>query len=112
MKPAPKATIETVIDDAIGVLAIGLAALRADIEKIRKGKGPASKHDAASRIAFLTGKVGGIADAARKLEAARAKRLGLTPAVVIEYLRQLDATERAGLLHEASLIDARKSGLG
>lgn len=110
--PAPKATIESVLDASIETLSLGITAIREQIELIASGKGPKSKHDKGSRIAFLTGKVGAIADSIRKIEAARAKRLDdITPAIALAWLRSLDATERAQFLREASQLDARKSGL-
>lgn len=107
-----KPTIESVLDASIETLSLGIDAIRGEIVKIAANKGPKSKHDKGSRIAFLTARVGSIADSIRKVEAARAKRFDdLTPAVVLAYLRSLDASERAHLLREAQAIDARKSGL-
>lgn len=108
-----KSTVETVLDASIDTLAVGLGYLRDEIEAIKTGKAAKSRHDAGSRIAFLTSRVGSIADSIRKVEAARAKRLDdLTPAIVLAYLRQLEPAERTNLLREASQLDARKSGLG
>jgi len=108
-----KPTVETVLDASIDTLAVGLRYLRDEIELIKSGKAKKSRHDNGSRIAFLTARVGSIADSIRKVEAARAKRLhDLTPAIVLAYLRQLDPAERTNLLREASQIDVRKSGLG
>ncbi len=108
-----RSTVETVLDDSIDTLRVGLSYIRDEIEKIKTGKAAKSRHDAGSRIAFLTSRVGSIADSIRKVEAARAKRLDdLTPAIVLAYLRQLEPAERINLLREASNIDARKSGLG
>lgn len=109
---ASKSTIEGVLDASIDTLRIGIDAIRREIMAIATGTAKKTKHDAASRIAFLTGKVGSIADSIRKVEAARAKRFDdLTPAMVLAWLRQLGADERTGFLREASRIDARKSGL-
>lgn len=109
---APKATIESILDASIATLSVGIDAIRDEIDLIIGGKAKKSRHDNASRIAFLTGKVGSIADSIRKVEAARAKRLdNLTPALVLAYLRQLDASDRARILREAQGIDTRKSGL-
>jgi hypothetical protein len=108
-----KPTIENVLDDAIATLELGLRHLRTEIAAIAAGRAGKSKYDPASRIAFLSGGVGRIVDSLRKIESARAKRFDdLTPAMVLAWLRQLDATERLNFLREASLIDARKSGLG
>jgi hypothetical protein len=107
-----KPTIEGVLDASIATLDLGLTAIRAEIELIVAGKGAKSRHDKGSRIAFLTARVGSIADSIRKVEAARAKRFDdLTPAMVLGWLRQLDPAERLSFLREASQIDARKSGL-
>lgn len=109
---APKPTIESVLDDSISTLELGLRHIRAEIEAIAAGKAKKTKHDAGSRIAFLASRVGSIADSIRKVETARAKRFdNLTPAMVIGWLRQLDPAERLSFLREASQIDARKSGL-
>src|SRR5690348_10782839 len=106
-----KPTIESVLDDAIDTLNLGLTHLRTEIGKIAAGKAKKTRHDPASRIAFLTGKVGAIVDSARKVEGARAKRLEkLTPAMVLEYLRSLDAAERAHILREAQHFDTKRSG--
>src|ERR1041384_8635928 len=111
--PDGKSTVEIVLDESIDTLRVGLAYISDEIEKIKTGKAAKSRHDAGSRIAFLTARVGSIAESTRKGEAARAKRLDdLTPAIVLAYLRQLDPAERINLLREASNIDARKSGLG
>lgn len=115
-KPAviatPKVTVENVLDASIDTLAVGLRYLRLEIEKIRAGTAAESRHDAGSRIAFLTARVGSIADSIRKVEAARAKRHDhITSAIVLAWLRQLDPDDRLNFLREASQIDARKSGL-
>ncbi len=110
--PAEPATIESVLDDSIATLSLGIAAIRTEIKAITGGTAKSSKHDDASRIAFLTGKVGSIADSVRKVEAARAKRLDdITPAIVLAYLRQLDASDRGRLLREAAALDSKGSGL-
>jgi hypothetical protein len=107
-----KPTIESVLDDSIATLELGLRHLRAEIGLIAAGKAKKSKYDPASRIAFLSGGVGRIVDSLRKIESARAKRFDeLTQALVMAWLRQLDSTERINFLREASQIDARKSGL-
>jgi hypothetical protein len=107
-----KPTIEGVLDASIATLHLGITELRAEIELIAAGKGAKSKHDKGSRIAFLTARVGSIADSLRKVEAARAKRLDdLTPAMVLAWLRSLDASERAQFLREALRIDEARSGL-
>ena len=114
--PVVRTTISTagaVLDAAIDAMALAIDTIRADIELISQGKGGASRHDRASRIAYLATKAGSIAESMRKHEAARWKRLDvITPALAITWLRQLDQAERLSFLHEASLIDARKSGLG
>ena len=105
-------TVEDVLDGAIATLKLGLDKIREEIELIASGKAAKSRHDDASRIAFLTSRVGSIADSVRKVEAARSKRLDdLTPAIVLSYLRGLDASERAQIVREANHIDTRRSGL-
>jgi hypothetical protein len=110
--PAAKPTIESVLDAAIETLELGLRHIRAEIDKIAAGEAKKTKHDPASRIAYLSTGVGRIVDSIRKVESARDRRFDhLTAAIVMAWLRQLDASERASFLREASLIDARKSGL-
>lgn len=107
-----KPTIESVLDDSIATLELGLRHLRDEIGAIAAGRAAKSKFDPASRIAFLSAGVGRIVDSLRKIESARAKRFDdLTPAMVMGWLRQLDQAERLSFLREASQIDARKSGL-
>lgn len=107
-----KATIESILDASIETLSVGIGAIRSEIDLIIGGKAKKSRHDNASRIAFLTGKVGSIADSIRKVEAARAKRIdNLTPALVLAYLRQLETSERSQIIREAQGLDQRKSGL-
>jgi len=108
-----KSTTDAVLDESLGILVLGLRYIRDEIAKIATGKARASRRDPASRIASLTARVGSIADSVRKIEAARAKRYdSLTPAQVLAWLRQLLPEERADFLREASLLDARRSGLG
>src|ERR1041384_5053789 len=107
-----KPTIESVLDDSIATLELGLQHLRAEIGLIAAGKAGKSKFDPASRIAFLSAGAGRIVDSLRKIESARARRFDdVTPALVMAWLRQLDQSERLSFLREASQIDARKSGL-
>jgi hypothetical protein len=112
-KSAPaKPTIESVLDAAIETLQLGLEHIRAEINKIAAGKAKQTKHDPASRIAYLSTGVGRIVDSIRKVESARDRRFDhLSPAAVMDWLRQLPQAERINFLREASQIDARKSGL-
>jgi hypothetical protein len=113
--PVVRTTLSTagaVLDASIDAMALAIDTIRADIELISQGKGGASRHDRASRIAYLAAKAGSIAESMRKHEAARLKRLEvITPALAIAWLRQLATAERLSFLREASQIDARKSGL-
>ncbi len=110
-KPAAT-TSESVLDDVLDTMRAGVAHIRSEIEKIAKGKAEKNGHDNASRIAFLTAKVGSIADSLRKVEAAKAKqRAGFTPDAVIEWARDMPKQERASLVRELQALDARKSGL-
>lgn len=110
-KPAPT-TSESVLDDVLDTMRAGVAHIRTEIEKIAKGKAEKTGHDRASRIAFLTAKVGAIADSLRKVEAAKAKRKDqLTPDDVIAYVRALDPQDRTRLLRDLAELDNRKSGL-
>ncbi len=111
-RKADKPTTESVLDASIETLAMGITALRDELAAIINGTAKKTKHDKASHIAFLTQRVGAIADSLRKVEAARAKRFDdLTPAIVLAYLRQLDPTDRARLVREAQGIDTKGSGL-
>lgn len=66
----------------------------------------------ASDLATLGQKVSQIMDAIRKLETSDTKAAShLTKSVVLAYLRQLEASERAGLLREARRIDEEGSVL-
>lgn len=106
------ATIEGVLDTAIQTLELGLQHIRTEIDKIAAGTARKTKHDPASRIAYLSTGVGRIVDSIRKVESARDRRFDhITPAVAMDWLRQLDPADRLNFLREASLIDARKSGL-
>ncbi|HKP06808.1 MAG TPA: hypothetical protein VJU58_06105 [Microbacterium sp.] len=91
-------TVESVTDAVLGVLKLGLDAMRDDLQLIIANKAPETKHDKASRIAFITAKAGSIADGIRKVEAARAKRAELTPAIVVAYLRSCDERSRRQVL--------------
>jgi hypothetical protein len=107
------ANAAAVLQAAIGVMAEGVDAIRTEIELIRAGKGGQSKHDNASRVAFLAAKAGTIGEAMRKHEAARLKRIqALSPDVVLAWYRQLDQTGREHILRELMHVDSRRSGLG
>jgi hypothetical protein len=111
-KSKPKPTIESVLDGSIATLEVAQRHLRREIDKIASGKAKKTQHDPASRIAYLSGGIGRIVDTLRKCEAARAKRFDdITPSIVLNYLRGLDASERARIIREAIAIDERKSGL-
>lgn len=111
-KAKSKPTIESVLDDSIATLNVGLHHIRREIDKIAAGKAKKTQHDPASRISYLSGGVGRIVDTLRKCEAARAKRFSdLDAHTVLDYLRSLDASERAHIISEAQRIDERKSGL-
>lgn len=108
----PKPTAESVLDDAIGVLHTGIAAIRDEIQKIQSGKAAKSKFDKASRISYLAQKAGSIADSVRKAEAARSRRLDqLTYELVIAWFRRLEVNDRARFVRELQAIDSKRSGL-
>lgn len=107
-----EATVEGVLKASIETLSLGIDAIQREIKLIAADKGAKSKHDKGSRIAFLTSRVGSIADSLRKVEAARAKRYDdITSSIVLNYLRGLDASERARIIREAIAIDEKRSGL-
>ncbi len=108
----PKASIEEANDAVIDLLKMGLDALRTDLTAIIDGSAPATKHDKASRVAFITQKAASIADSLRKVEAARAKRLELTPAIVVAYLRSCDSKSRRLVLSELEALSNGGSVLG
>lgn len=99
---AETATVDAVLDIAIGAMHLGAVEIRSQMDKIIAGTAEKSKHDKASRLAFLAEKAGSIADSARKVEAARHKRLtGLTRQLVVAWFRtQLTAPEQEQVLRE------------
>lgn len=112
VRKTSKPTAESVLDDAIGVLHIGIESIRDEILKIKAGKAGKSKYDKAARISYLAQKAGSIADSVRKAEAARSRRLErITKADVLAFLRTLDEAERASLVREAQRIDEEGSVL-
>lgn len=109
--PTTAPTLEGVNQGAIETMALGVDAIRAEIERVRGGKAK-SKRDPGSLIASLAAKAGAIYEATRKAEAARLKRLeSITPALVLAWFRQLDRADREHLIRELSVIESRKSGL-
>lgn len=104
--------VEEVSDSVLRLLKTGLDALQSDLEEIIAGTAPETKHDKASRIAFITAKAGSIADSIRKVEAARAKRNELTPAIVLAWLRTCDSKSRRQVLSELETLSGRGSVLG
>lgn len=107
-----KPTAESVLDDAIGVLHLGIEAIRDEIEKIKAGKAGKSKYDKAARISYLAQKAGSIADSVRKAEAARARRLDeITFELVLTWFRRLDKTDQSRFERELQLIGSKRSGL-
>ncbi len=111
-KNSSATTPETVLDDVLGVLRTGVEHIRTEIEKIANGKAEKNGHDNASRIAFLTAKVGAIADSVRKVEAAKQKRNeNLSVAHVVAWARELEANDRKHLVAELQRIDRKRSGL-
>ena len=114
MKQKQKQTetsVETVLDESLDALRFGVEAIRVEMQKIKAGTAGKSKHDKASRIAFLSQRVGAIADSVRKIEAARAKRTNtITKALVLEWFRSLTDGEQERLLRE--LPNQRRKGSG
>lgn len=107
-----KTTVEEVTDSVLSLLKLGLDALTTDLHAIISGADRDSKHDKASRVAFITQKVSSIADSIRKVEAARAKRNELTPAIVLAYLRSCDSKSRRLVLSEIEGLSGGGSVLG
>lgn len=110
--PATEPTAEAVNDTALEAMALSADEILRQIKLIQAGKGGESKHDSASRVAFLGARAGVLFEATRKAKAARAKELSaLTPALVLAWYRQLDKTDRERILSEMIAADSRKSGL-
>ena len=108
----PTASAETLLDSSLDTLRFGLQALDKEIRLIAAGKAEENRHDPASRIAYLTQRVGAIADSVRKVEAARAKRLdAVTPATVLAWFRSLPRPDQAGILRELGELATTRSGL-
>lgn len=109
--PLPRSTSptpQTVLDRAILALDTGLATLQAEVTAIAAG----NSRDKGSRIASLAMRIAGVADAVRKIDAGRAKRLDeITPATVIAWFRELDPSERSGIVRELQHLDGNRSGL-
>lgn len=106
------ASAENLLDASLNTLRFGLEALDKEIRLIAAGKAQENRHDPASRIAYLTQRVGAIADSVRKVEAARAKRLdAITPAAVQAWFRGLPRAEQAGFLRELGELTITRSGL-
>ena len=111
-KESAKPTAESVLDDALSVLHIGIASIRKQIQAIAAGKGGESKYDPASRIAHLAKQAGSIADSVRKAEAARAKRgAELDETRVLEWFLLQDSTKQGRFLRELAERSKKGSGL-
>jgi len=109
-KTAP--TLDAVLDRALETLNYGLTHIEKELKDIVSGKAKSNGHDKGSRIAFLTQRVGAIADSVRKVEAARQKRLDqVTQSIVIAWARELDETELARLVADLQQINTKRSGL-
>lgn len=111
-RPPTAATADAVNDTALEAMALSADTILDQIELIKAGRGGESKHDPASRVAFLGARAGVLFEATRKAKAARAKELSaITPALVLAWYRQLDRTERDRILSELMAVDSRRSGL-
>lgn len=113
MPPTP----ESVIDDAVALLHEGLAIVRQEMDAIRAGTakraGGKRGRDPVLRVSFLSRSAAQIADAVRKVEKERARRLEqLTPALVLAWLRSVDPTERDQVIREAMALAEKRNGLG
>lgn len=110
--PPTEATSQAVNQAAIEAMALGVDAIRAQIDAIKRGDGGESKYDTGSRIAFLAKQAGSIYEATRKAEAARLKSLSkLSPAIVLAWYRALDASDREHIRRELEMVDAKRNGL-
>lgn len=108
-----KTDAESVLGLSIELLHEGLTALRTELKSVITDKAKDNGHDKASRIAFLTQRVGSIADSLRKVEAARAKRDGeLTLARIVAWLRDQPKDVKAQLGRELVAMDRRGGVLG
>lgn len=105
-------TLDGVLDRALTTLNYGLTHIEKELVSIVSGKAKANGHDKGSRIAFLTARVGAIADSVRKVEAARAKRLEqVTHSIVVAWARELAETDLARLIADLEQLNTKRSGL-
>jgi len=104
---------EELLDQLRASLLEGARALHGRILAIaKKLQGAKYNQKDASHLAWLTKQAAQVMGEVRKLDEAERKRLQqLTPALVLAWLRQLDASERARILREAEGQEARGSGL-
>lgn len=113
MTKKTKATSESVLESIIGTIAVAADAIRTEIDLIKAGKAKANGHDTGSRIAFLSSKLGSLADSVRKIDAARSKRTGeLTLAHIVAWLRQQPKETQAQLTRELHSMARRGGVLG
>ncbi len=107
------ASVDDVLDDAMSTLHFSLTHLHKAIADIASGKAEKTKHDDESRIAHLASKVGSIVDSARKVEAARRKRVEtLTMQQVVAWLRAATPEDRAKVVREVQSMERRGTVLG
>jgi hypothetical protein len=108
----PAATMRTTLAKAHAIMDAGIDALAKEVDKLISGKAADSKHDPASRIAYLTKKVAEIADSARKIDAADVKRAAaLTRPMVLRWMRGLEPDQRAAIRRELDAMDDEESVL-
>lgn len=113
MAKRTKATSESVLDSIIGTIALAADSIHNEIELIKSGKAKANGHDRGSRIAFLSSKLGSLADSVRKIEAARAKRnTDLSLVQVVAWIRQQPEDDRARVEREIQNMRRRGGVLG
>lgn len=112
MAKQTKPTTESVLEQSVELLHMGLGALKTELALVISGKAGDNGHDKASRIAFLMQRVGGTADSLRKVEGARAKRNSeLSLALVIAWIRQQSKDVQAQVTRELYAIEHRKGGV-
>lgn len=105
-KKQPKTVAETPSDLADDIFNESLTFIRDEIRAIKDGKAKSKKFDPASRIAWLAERASRVQAERRKAESAEAANLRkLSRALVVAWLKQLDAAERAQVIREATATD-------
>ena len=100
-------TAESVQQLAVSTMEAAVRAIQTEIENVASGKAAKSKHDPASRIAWLGQRAAAIGEAARKMVAGQRRSRGMiTRGEVLGWLREQEPTVRAAVAREiAAIVD-------